>query len=360
MLTTVGWRASQILSSETVAGDQVLTLHSLKLCASQQLQSVSDPDPKVNNQIKTILEGTVQNVWWTKNTISKSISDLLTQVDKPDWSKGSDCWGREEFQGGTFVRVDFVPSSTKSVECLPEALSLNYLLVASLRRIKIATGAYLKLSPILRGLTVTTFACLGGGFGGMTSSILRTFPKPTGMVNSQLELTGYHPQGVAPGLPAALDAMPKTVSSRCTNPSTSWEAKTDLTEKETRKQMGDVFGKEGKKVNLIILDCEFRTQENEDAIIENLISFTNDSLTMGGTIIFKTFWKWLVGECGPLSFIGPLFETVEAVFPDYTGTNSSELNLRFSNKMTTDFQLAPDLPSLWKVHEEVKAFLSPG
>jgi mRNA capping enzyme len=229
---------------------------------------VPDPDPKVNDQIKTILEGAVQNVWWTKNTISKSISDLPTQVDKPYWSKGSDGWRREEFHGGTFVRVDFIPSSTKSVERLPKALSLNYPLVASLRRTKISTGAYLKLSPMLRGLTVTTFACLGGGFGGMTSSILRTFPKSTGMFNIQLELTGYHPQGVAPGLPAALDAMPKTVSSRCMNPSTSWEAKTDLTEKETWKQMGDVLGKEG-KVNLIILDCEFRTQENEDSIIEN-------------------------------------------------------------------------------------------
>jgi hypothetical protein len=70
---------------------------------------VSDPDPKVNNQIKTILEGAVQKVWWTKNTIRKSISDLPTRVDKPDWSKGSDGWGREEFQGGTFVRVDFIP-----------------------------------------------------------------------------------------------------------------------------------------------------------------------------------------------------------------------------------------------------------
>jgi mRNA capping enzyme len=144
------------------------------------------------------------------------------------------------------------------------------------------------------------------------------------------------------------------------NPSISWEAKTDLAEKETWKQMGDVLGKEGKKVNLMVLDREFRTKENEDAIIENLISFTNDSLTMGGTIIFKTFWNRLVGERGPLSLFGPLFETVEAVFPDYTGTNSSKLCLRFSNKkMTTDFLLAPDLPSLWKVHEEVKAFRSP-
>ncbi len=75
---------------------------------------------------------------------------------------------------------------------------------------------------------MTSFACMGGGSGGMTSSILRSFPKSTGMFNSQLELTGYHPQGVAPGLPAALDAMPKTVSSRCMNPSTSWEAQTDL------------------------------------------------------------------------------------------------------------------------------------
>ncbi len=82
---------------------------------------------------------------------------------------------------------------------------------------------------------------------------------------------------------------------------------------------------------------------------------------MGGTIIFKTFWNQLVGERGPLYLIGPLFETVEAVFPDYTGTNSSELYLCFSNKkMMTDFQLAPDLPSLWKVHEEVQAFRSPG
>jgi hypothetical protein len=34
VLTVVGWKAAQILASETVAGDQTLTLHSLKLCAS--------------------------------------------------------------------------------------------------------------------------------------------------------------------------------------------------------------------------------------------------------------------------------------------------------------------------------------
>jgi hypothetical protein len=67
VLTIVGWRASRILSSETVADDQVLTLHSLKVCASHY--RVPDPDPKMNDQIKTILEGAVQNVWWTKNTI---------------------------------------------------------------------------------------------------------------------------------------------------------------------------------------------------------------------------------------------------------------------------------------------------
>jgi hypothetical protein len=38
VLTIVGWKAAQILSSDTVVGDHVLTLHSLKLCVTLQFE----------------------------------------------------------------------------------------------------------------------------------------------------------------------------------------------------------------------------------------------------------------------------------------------------------------------------------
>jgi hypothetical protein len=66
VLTIDGWKAAQILSSDTVAGDHVLTLHSLKLCASHYSSRVPNTDPEIKEQIKTILEGSMQNVWWRK------------------------------------------------------------------------------------------------------------------------------------------------------------------------------------------------------------------------------------------------------------------------------------------------------
>ncbi len=48
ILTIVGWKAAQILFSDTVAGDHVLTLHSLKLCASHYSSRVPNTDPEMN------------------------------------------------------------------------------------------------------------------------------------------------------------------------------------------------------------------------------------------------------------------------------------------------------------------------
>ncbi len=92
------------------------------------------------------------------------------QVRLADWSQKADVWGREEFQGGTFIKVDFVLSSSQTSERLPRAPSFSYPLITSSRRTKITTGAYLKLSPMLKGLGGSTFACLGDGSRGMTST----------------------------------------------------------------------------------------------------------------------------------------------------------------------------------------------
>jgi len=124
--------------------------------------------------------------------------------------------------------------------------------------------------------------------------------------------------------------------------------------------MQDILQKKGKKVNLIVLDCEFRNNSDEKSILENLTEFSHSNLTRCGTIIFKTFWNRMLIPSGPLNTLGPLFQTVEAVFPEYTGTNSSELFLRLTHKKnTTDFQMIPDSDSLWKILSEVKAFKSP-
>jgi hypothetical protein len=136
-----------------------LTLHSLKLCASHYSLRVPNTDPEMNEQIKTILEGSMQNVWWTKNTIRKSISYLPSRPDKSDWSQKVDGWAEKSFREAPSSRW-ISSSSSQTSERLPRTPSFSYLLITSLRKTKIATGAYLKLSPMLKGLSVSTFACL--------------------------------------------------------------------------------------------------------------------------------------------------------------------------------------------------------
>jgi hypothetical protein len=97
------------------------------------------------------------------------------------------------------------------------------------------------------------------------------------------------------------------------------------------------------------------------AILHHLTTFIDKNLTLGGCIIFKTFWNTLLEEENSLSLVRPNFKTVEDVFPDYTGTNTSEFYLRFREKrMEAEVQLTPDVSSLWKVYLEVKAFRIPG
>ncbi len=69
----------------------------------------------------------------------------------------------------------------------------------------------------------------------------------------------------------------------------------------------------------------------------------------------------MLEEENSLSLVVPNFKTVEAVFPDYRGTNSSEFYLRFREKRTeAEVQQTPDVSSLWKVYREMKAFRTPG
>jgi hypothetical protein len=84
------------------------------------------------------------------------------------------------------------------------------------------------------------------------------------------------------------------------------------------------------------------------------------NLTQGSCVIFKTFCNRLLEEENSLSLVIPNFKTVETVFPNYTGTNSSEFYLRLREKRTeAEVQLTPDVSSLWKVYREMKAFRTP-
>jgi hypothetical protein len=60
--------------------------------------------------------------------------------------------------------------------------------------------------------------------------------------------------------------------------------------------MTEVLRYAGLKIILIVIDCEFRSCTEELAILHHLTNFIDKNLTLGGCVIFKTFWNRLLEE----------------------------------------------------------------
>jgi len=359
VLLAGGWAAGRVLSKTVVSGSDVPLLNTIKNCISHYCLKVGPTSDQVV-QIEATIQRLTENVWWTKNTIRKAISELPKISGPQPFLTRPPKWGEYNTFKDSFISVQMVPESEDNVKARPPVPQISDPMIAGLRRVKVATSGYLKISTAVTFFKSKMFLCLGDGSGGMTALLLRRFPDSFGVFNSQLDMTGHHPQGVAPGPPAALMALPETVRSRCLNLNTTWEANTDLRYRSTWEQMGKLASDAGREVDMVVIDAEFRSELGQMKILENLIWLSEKYGSQDITIIVKTFWDQVRSpDYSPLYRVSPLFMKTELLFPLLGQSFSSECYvITWKKREKSEHFLAPDLDDILFAETEVRALKS--
>ncbi|UAU42893.1 polymerase [Ouango virus] len=198
-------------------------------------------------------------------------------------------------------------------------------LISGLRLFQMATGAHYKLRSIIKHFNIKykRFLCGGDGSGGITSLLLRMDQSSYGVFNSLLTLEDCSLRGSKPSPPSAVMAL-GNASQRCLNLTTCWEHPSDLRNQATWEYFKSYSKKN--KFDLAIFDMESTSDDDFNQIIGNLDYYMPELISKNGSIIFKTYLKYIIDELtNPLKIISSWFEMTFVCQTEFTSSNSSEV-----------------------------------
>ncbi|DAZ87757.1 TPA_asm: L protein [Sphaeridiorhabdovirus 2] len=230
-----------------------------------------------------------------------------------------------EYEGAS--KAVFLRSNTQPVDIERHILTSKGRynpLISGLRLIQIQTGSHYKLKCLFRYIpTSVGFAICGGDYsGGFSSVLLRKFPKIRVVFNSLLDLSKFPGGGMHPAPPSAISRLPEEQRIRCINLQSAWEEPSDLSFRESWETLLGHFPKNS--VDLIVIDAEV-TEPSTASRIAFWIDQFSDRYDPRVFVIFKCYYSMLkFPEYTVLTTLVSLFESVQAVTTEYTGSFSSE------------------------------------
>nr|QNM37838.1 RNA dependent RNA polymerase [Insect mononegavirales virus 2] len=262
-------------------------------------------------------------------------------------------WGKEWVGPIQSCEVDFLPIGGSDgnkiddlrVEGIPN-ISLS--LISGIRMGQLATGAHYKLRSILKAYNVESyfFICGGDGSGGMTSALLRYYPRSVGIFNSLLEYSDALFKGSSPEPPSSISLL-GSEALRCINLHSAWEEPSDLRLWNTWENFLNYSSILKKKVDMIVLDMEDSNQENLKKVWANLRMFIFKNDRKKTTVILKTYVATLLNvERSPITQLGSIFSKVYVCNTLATSSFSSEVYLVMIGFSDQEYSVAPDLQSL--------------
>ncbi|QNM37830.1 RNA dependent RNA polymerase [Thrips tabaci associated dimarhabdovirus 1] len=237
-------------------------------------------------------------------------------------------------------------------------------LISGLRTAQIATGAHYKIRSILSKLKLRPMDALvgGDGSGGMTSAILRMYPRTKCIFNTLVEYQDVILKGASPDPPSAIMALPPLDRSRCVNLSSVWKHSNDLSFPATWEYFLELKRSHRLDLDLMVFDMEVRSEIVLRDIIRNLSKYLHLLLNPTGTLIFKSYAHWIIGsEASIVRIIGPFFKHVYLATTSVSSTFTSEMYVVFRDLVqeVEDFLKYPDEAMLHQAVCKSYVFKSP-
>lgn len=235
-------------------------------------------------------------------------------------------WGPEFCPSVQLVKLELTSEPLK-VENLPALTQVTDPLISGLRLVQLATGSHYKIRGLLGRIEGVRDAIVGGdGSGGISSCILRMFPKCRVIFNSLLELNSRHLRGVAPGPPSAIACLPDHMQRRCVNLHTCWADPSDLSRPETWANFHKLVDLYHLRISLMVFDMEVRSDEMSLNIVRCLRGNLHTLLSHDGSVIFKTYGTSILkNRAESLNMLATLFEESFLGNTSLTSSQSSEL-----------------------------------
>ncbi|AXZ78339.1 putative RNA-dependent RNA polymerase [Dillard's Draw virus] len=232
----------------------------------------------------------------------------------------------QEWTGDVYsTHLEFSPEVPTNTISVPQVLNP---IVGICRLAQMATGSHYKVRSIINHYKMSTqfFLSGGDGSGGITSAILRHNKQSKGIFNSLLILEGVTLKGSAPSPPAAVYALGPD-RNRCINLNTCWRNPSDLSEKKTWEYFKTLVEREGKKLDLIVLDMEITEREIALKICTLLCEYGKILIKDTGNVIYKTYLAEFGRADGIPHQFAQFFDEMIATQTSATSGNSSEIYL---------------------------------
>nr|UQS95365.1 MAG: RNA-dependent RNA polymerase [Lantra virus] len=226
-------------------------------------------------------------------------------------------------------------------------------LMSSVRLMRVATSAPLKIKSILDKFKISYRDCIaaGDGSGGIGSYLLRRDPLSRLIFNSLLGAEGLNLRGTNPQPPSAIYQVHRAIRSRCVNLMTSSEEPSDLSRPETWRCFIRHISKFFLKIDLVVMDMEYVEGKGE-LIVKNCANFIPQILSNNGVLIFKTYGGVLSNKKeNILTECGKMFKNASLVQTEFSSSNTSEIYVVFRHLRHNDTRV------LWPDWLQVHGFL---
>ncbi|AEJ07650.1 putative RNA-dependent RNA polymerase [Oak-Vale virus] len=238
----------------------------------------------------------------------------------------------QEWTGDVYpIVLEFSPDKPSSTLNVPQRLNP---VVGICRMAQIATGSHYKVRSLMKYYKLPSgfFLSGGDGSGGITSMLLRYNKTSKGIFNSLLTFDGLTLKGSAPAPPAAVYSLGPD-RNRCINLHTCWRNPSDLSSEETWIYFSRLVEKEGKLLDLIVLDMEITEREVSTKIVNMVCKFAIKLMKKTGSVIFKTYLSEFGMSDGAPHVFSQYFDRVVSNQTSVTSGNSSEVYLLLQDPM---------------------------
>ncbi|AMK09234.1 RNA-dependent RNA polymerase [Drosophila ananassae sigmavirus] len=199
--------------------------------------------------------------------------------------------------------------------------------ISGFKTFQCSSNAHFKLRGIIHHIHFkpNDIICGADGSGGMSAMLLREFSTSRLIFNSFLKMEGVSLRGSNPSPPSAIHECIE-VRDRCINLMDVWQNPSDLALGVTWTYFRRLIHRFNLKVNLMVFDMEYQSEEITRKIEENLILNLDIMKDRNCCVIYKTYLGILYNQQeNVLTRIGPLFKSVQVMHTELTSSQSSEV-----------------------------------